>query len=151
MPGPKSSSKHFRFAVTWTSLTAHLEPCSVEDRVEVIAEVVEVATYMQPTVILPATFVAPPLAQYEEAQAPVRDRWEMVVPKMERPERKTVAARAMAAVGRHTRALLAAPEVEVSEPVVAVIPNEPKHQPSAREISLSKIYSALQRRSEQVG
>ena len=52
-------AKQFRFAVTWTSLTAHLRPCEAQDR------------GLVPQVVAPTL-------------VPSDARWEMVVPKMVR-------------------------------------------------------------------
>jgi hypothetical protein len=90
MLGAKSSlpdagrAKRFRFAVTWSSLTAHLDPCEIGDPIERGGTSIEAATYVQPTVISPARFNAPIVLAEREA-AP-EARWEMVVPKMVRPE-----------------------------------------------------------------
>ncbi len=67
-------AKHFRFAITWTSLTRHLD----------LREAVH------PTSAI-ASIAVPPL-QRSEPQPDSKARWEMVVPKMVRADRESKAS-----------------------------------------------------------
>ncbi len=95
MLGPKSSSadagpaKHFRFAVTWSSLTAHLEPCEIHDLAEATSAPIEEAC-VPSSVLSPASLMAPLAAQNHPAASAPDGRWEMVVPKMVRLNPKPV-------------------------------------------------------------
>jgi hypothetical protein len=112
MLGGKSSSidagpaKHFHFAVTWSSLTAHLEPCEIQDLAEATRAPIEAASYVQSSAPSPASLMAPVAARNHPAASASDGRWEMVVPKMVRLNPKpaaTVPSRPMiqaAAVGR---------------------------------------------------
>lgn len=91
---PSSSAKekkHFSFAVSWSALTAHLEPCKVENWPDSTSPLAE-PVYAPSTELSPPSFVAPPwIPQPEAAESESVDRWEMVVPKMVRPPQKPVA------------------------------------------------------------
>jgi hypothetical protein len=209
MLGPKSSSvdagraKHFRFAVTWSSLTAHLEPCEINDLAEATSPPIQASTYIQESALSPASRIASPLSQNEDAESAPDARWEMVVPRMVRPHPrpgptvpslpmmktapsgidfqppKPLLLRALAAIGRGSRKLLAGPEIQLAaEPMVAlpyvpqsarafqtlglnapapILPDqaapaeEAKNRRVAIELALARLISALNRRSERAG
>jgi hypothetical protein len=67
-------AKRFRFAVTWSSLTAHLEPCEVDHAAPAAAPA---------NSLVAAGLAALALPHQEEAESSAA-RWEMVVPKMVR-------------------------------------------------------------------
>jgi hypothetical protein len=84
--------KHFRFAVSWSALTANLEPCKLDSWLDSASPAAEPVVYAQSMALSPPSFVAPPwIQQPEAAESESVDRWEMVVPKMVRPHTKPVA------------------------------------------------------------
>lgn len=172
MLGPESSSsdagrpKPFRFAVTWSSLTAHLAPCEIGDFREPVSAPVQAV----------ATVVAVPAV---EKVAVPEARWEMVVPKMVRPEpRPTMTlqprpvmqdhsnqlfSRVLTALGRGPRKLLEAPEAQPVRPTgralqtlglntpAPIQKEEGKIPAAAIEQALSRLVRVLNRRAERPG
>ena len=135
--GPLEQPRSFQFAVTWSSLTTHLQLREAADRTY--------ATHLPSSALtLAVPSALPPLAQ--EPAMGSTGRWEMVVPKMVRTGHKTFAparpfppsgseaeavpphysplfasfttqpflARAFSVIGRRTRALLPAPDASAA-------------------------------------
>ena len=78
---PTEPAKRFRFAITWTSLTAQLALRKADERTS--------ATALQPvreiSLTAPAGMAVTPLSG-PETRSDSNARWEMVVPKMVRPD-----------------------------------------------------------------
>ncbi len=133
----------FRFAITWTSLTAHLELREAAEWTWAVREE-PVQRAKQSSLPVLTDVAVPPLIQRPDTRFDSRARWEMVVPKMVRADRLPPAlteaapltdhrngdahspiaiptfasagnplspllSRVLAAIGRRTRPLLAAP------------------------------------------
>jgi len=78
-------AKPFHFAVTWTSLTRHLALSGAVEQSFVTASR-PVREMNQPSLAAPAGIAVTPFAR-PEARSDSDARWEMVVPKMVRPDR----------------------------------------------------------------
>jgi hypothetical protein len=84
--GRTEPAKRFRFAITWTSLTAHLE---LRDAAELMSAAAGKSPQgvKQSSLAALAGVAAPPRIQRPETQSDSSARWEMVVPKMVRADR----------------------------------------------------------------
>ena len=81
-------AKSFRFAVTWTSLTAHLELREAVARTSAAAaKAAPAAKYNQANLRTLAVITVPSAIEKPETQSESTGRWEMVVPKMVRADR----------------------------------------------------------------
>jgi hypothetical protein len=81
-------AKSFRFAVTWTSVTAHLELREAAEWTSTTAgKTTQAVKHNQSSVASFAAVAVPPLIQKPETWPESSARWEMVVPKMVRADR----------------------------------------------------------------
>lgn len=80
----REPAKPFHFAITWTSLTRHLELCEAVERASTTAS--HSVREMEPS---SAALASIPVTPFERpgTRADSDARWEMVVPKMVRPDR----------------------------------------------------------------
>lgn len=78
-------AKPFRFAVTWTSLTRHLDLCQAAQRTSALSD--QPARELTQSYLPVLAGIAVPELQRPDTRFPSRDRWEMVVPKMSRADR----------------------------------------------------------------
>ncbi len=174
--GPRSTSgvaepsKNFRFAVTWASVTAHLNLIEAADlRTAAKAEAKPASRAAA------AAMAIAPQVQQPPVQSEVKARWEMVVPKMDRVNRVPQAAikgadhdyppptipampalpvaapapflsRALAVMGMRGRA----GNIQVLQ-LNAASPASPPEKPvnEGRELLLSKITKSLRSRAQE--
>jgi hypothetical protein len=81
-------ARSFRFAVTWTSVTAHLELREAAERTSAPAgKTTQAAKHNQASLPALAVITVPPRIQKPETRSESSARWEMVVPKMVRADR----------------------------------------------------------------
>ena len=156
----------FPFTVSWSSLTAGLQPREIADRARAVPQEFSTALTVAPPMDVPV-FEAPATAS--------SGRWEMVVPKMVRtgrgtfervdtPPAQSVAddrlpaplpapmfanytreplfSKALSLIGRRTRALLPAP---------SVVADDTAERIAAREQWLSRITKSLRNRPAEKG
>ena len=85
----REPAKPFHFAITWTSLTGHLALREAVERASAIASH-SAHQIKQPSLAALAGIAVKPRAR-PEARSDTDARWEMVVPKMVRPDRGSIA------------------------------------------------------------
>ena len=127
-------AKPFHFAITWTSLTGHLALREAAERTAVIAS--HPAREMKQSSIAAVAGIAVMPLQRPEARKDSDARWEMVVPKMVRPDRASQALPAAPIVENPNRNIYS----PIYTPTLACFDN-------ARTPFFSRAFAAIGRRT----